>query len=200
MFKKMLIASAILLTTGQAAYANGAYVGADIGANYALFKDDFEYGDAKFGDLGAVLDLFLGYGKMVNQTIYLGGEVFASGYSSDVEGLSIEDNSAHYKTKYSYGASVIPGILLSQNTMAYARLGVVQTGFKLESDSPLGNSSKNETVTGGQAGLGLQTHLTKNLDLRGEYDFTAYKSFDSGDDTIKPSSGQAKVGLVYHID
>lgn len=200
MLKKLIITSIVLAMSGNA-FA-GAYVGASIGANYALFKDQpANYGTARFGDVGPMFDLFAGYGKLIKENLYLGGEVFVSGISSDVDGVTTDYSSHDLDTHYSYGMSVIPGVMISQNTMAYARLGVVRTGFEVKSSAGNYEESSKETSTGGQAGLGLQTALTPNLDLRGEYDFTSYKSFTTGDDDkITPTSGQVKLGLVYKFN
>lgn len=200
MFKKLLIMVA-MLTSASLAYANG-YVGADIGSNYALFKNSYGDSSARFGALGAEADIFGGFGKLVGQNTYLGGEIFATGYSSDVKAVSVGDEgSLHYKTEYSYGASLIPGVMISQDTMAFARLGIVRTSFKIDANAAVGDDySKKELVNGGRVGLGLQTHLNEKMDLRGEYDYTAYDSFKDGlGDDIKPSSGQVKVGLVYRF-
>lgn len=62
------------------------------------------------------------------------------------------------------------------------------------SDAYVGNS-------GGQAGLGLQTHLNKNLDLQSEYDFIPYESIDGIErNKISPTSGDIKLGLIFRIN
>jgi opacity protein-like surface antigen len=100
------------------------------------------------------------------------------------------------KNKYGYGLSFIPGLMLSDHTMIYARAGVVRTRFE---DSVSGYKNR-KTLTGGQVGLGLQTSLTQNVDLRGEYDFTTYGSQTIDGTKIKPRTDTFTLGLIYKFD
>jgi len=203
MFKKIALVCALFASASSAyAVSPGVYVGADAGVNYAMFKDSGDAASANFGDAGAMADIFIGYGGIVNQNIYLGVEIFGAAASSDVDGIEADGGSLEFDTNNSYGASFIPGVLLTDCTMAYARIGVIRTGFEVKGTAAGGGeqNSANETSTGGQAGLGVQTRISKNLDIRGEYDFTSYQSFHEEDDKISPTSGQVKLGLVYHFD
>jgi len=201
MLKKVLVASAIFALSSNAAFA-GAYVGADLGANFALYKEEPQgLATVRFGDVGPMADLFVGYGQLVKEKFYLGGEAFTTGFATRVKAIDSDDFTHSFDTRYSYGVSLIPGVMISDNTMAYARVGVVRTGFRVKTSVEGYDESTNEISNGGQAGLGLQTHLTPNLDLRGEYDFTSYKSFTTGEDEkITPTSGQVKLGLVYKFN
>lgn len=207
MLKKLVLASAILAMSATSAFAagTGAYVGASLDGNYSLFKDEAQNSigsTGNFGKLSPGVSLFAGYGKIVRERIYLGGEIFGSATNSEVKGLSNNTNSLKYDTYSSFGVSFIPGVMLSNSTLAYARLGVVKTKFEVKDTGNNIDSSNDETVSGGQAGVGLQTHLTSKLDLRGEYDYTKYNSFDTGSNDqnkISPTSGQVKLGLVYNI-
>jgi outer membrane autotransporter protein len=90
--------------------------------------------------------------------------------------------------------------MLTNDSMVYARVGVVKTKFNVKADvSSLGDESSNETVTGGQLGLGLQTKVTQKVDLRGEYVYTGYNSFHAVGEKVNASSGQATVGVVYNF-
>jgi len=81
--------------------------------------------------------------------------------------------------------------MLSDHTMAYARLGVVRTRF----------SDTSSTQTGGQFGVGMQTTVTQNVDLRGEYVYTAYSSFNNSISSISsPRSDAFNLGLIYKFD
>lgn len=206
MFKKLMLTSAILAigTTSAFAAGTGPYVGGSLDANYSLFKDEtnnaFVNSTGNFGKVAPGATLFAGYGKLVKEKFYLGGEVFGSVTHSDLDGLEGVRH-VSFDTHSSFGASLIPGVMLSDSTMAYARLGVVKTKFEVTDTINNTSDSTKETVSGGQAGVGLQTQLTSKLDLRGEYDFTKYNSFDTDNNTskISPTSGQMKLGLVYNI-
>ncbi len=173
MFKKIVVAGAVFAVTSTVAFAAGApYLGASVG-----IVDNLAQG----GNFrGAPLTVNGGYGAVLNQNFYLAGEVFAT-----VGTLTLKNNSTmnNLQTTYGYGASFIPGLMLSDHTMTYARLGVVKTRF----------TTYSKTVTGGQIGLGLQTSVTQNWDLRGEYDYTKYNKFSG----ISATTDAFNIGLVY---
>ena len=207
MFKKLVIASVILASSSAFAVNGAPYVGADVGINHQMFDDKVLDSRIDFGDTGILLNLNAGYGALVTQKIYLGGEVFASMTGSDVEAAKLEDDSLSlkFKTKYSYGASALPGIMLSNDTMIYARAGIIRTRFDVDQavSSPLSsvipNGSDENTVTGAQLGLGIKTKLIRNIDVRGEYAYSSYHSFTTMGNKINPSSGQATIGFVYNL-
>ncbi len=177
MIKKLLVASAILAATSSVSFATAApapYLGASLG----VVNNSSSYGNFR----GMPLTISGGFGGLVNQTIYLAGELFGTLGTSTLQSNPAVNHSS-LKSTYGYGASVIPGIMLSDHTMTYARLGVVKTRF----------SHYSKTVTGGQLGLGMQTSLTQNWDLRGEYDYTAYNKFSG----MSVKSDAFNLGVVY---
>lgn len=191
MLKKVILASAIAAATTGMAVANTApYVGASVGVitntnNVKVNGSNFTGGAYR----GIPVNVFAGYGGVISQSFYLAGELFGT-----VGTANISDNT-QMKTSYGYGASIIPGLMLSDRTLAFARAGVVRSRFPNNSDSQ----------TGGQFGLGMQTSLTQNVDLRGEYDFTAYqaKNYNLGGGTtssVAPRADQFTVGLVYKFE
>lgn len=174
MFKKLILVSAILAVTSSVALANPApYVGGSIGINSNSVKNVSGHSRS------IPLSGFAGYGGLVNQNIYLGGEVFGTVAAKKFNGNGLQ-------SRYSFGASVIPGVMITDHTMAFARAGVVRTRFKGE------DKGRN----GAQIGLGVQTSLTSNVDLRGEYDYTRYRSVHN----YKPQANAFTVGLVYKFD
>ena len=177
MFKKIITASALLAVTSSIAFANSApYMGASVAvktntANNTNYR-------------GIPANLFLGFGANAGQGVYLGGEV-----SGTLGSVAMTDNGL--KSTYGYGVSFIPGIMISDHTMGYARLGLVRSHF-----SPQGASSN--TVSGAQFGLGLQTSLMQSWDLRGEYDYIAYNSLQGVSGS--PKTDEFNLGLVYKFD
>jgi opacity protein-like surface antigen len=158
MFKKLIVTTAVLAATGVAVANPAPYVGASAGVTINTTKSD----EVSINARGLPFSVFAGYGGVLNQSFYLAGEL-----SGTFATANMTDNGL--KTTYSYGASVIPGVMLSDHTLAFARAGVVRTRF----------STFKENQTGAQLGLGMQTSLTQNVDLRGEYDFVSYRSFGS---------------------
>ena len=165
MFKKVLLASLILATTSTMALAATPYVGGSLGVT-----DLGIYNSSKL-QAGAIGKLFSGYGSTfgVEDNIYLGGEL----------NLDL----AHYPyssgATYGFGASFIPGVMISKYTMIYGRIG-------LEADRYAHSST---TELGSQLGMGLQTSLAKSWDIRGEYVRTSTMSNNS----------QLNLGLVYNF-
>jgi outer membrane immunogenic protein len=227
MLKKLSIATAMLVASSTVAFAatSGPYLGANIGVNSS--KSTLSNSTSTttprtsssnamdLGSRGALAGVFGGYGVMVNQNVYLGGEAFAN-YANSESDLKANYSDAttnangkySLRQKYSYGLSFIPGFMVSEHTMAYGRAGIVQTRFENKASMsgsadiiPFGTSrSVNKVATGGQLGAGLQTDLMPNVALRGEYVYTAYRSFNGIGGKIKPSTDQVNLGLVYKFD
>jgi opacity protein-like surface antigen len=175
MLKKILIAS--MLIGSSAALADGVpYLGFDLG----LVNNTAKH--ANFRGLNGTVNA--GYGSIVGTGIYLGSEIFFTPVAT-----TISDNGL--KSTYAYGLSFIPGLMLSDHTMGYARLGLSRSHF-----SPAGGAH-NKTVSGFSTGLGIQTSLTQNWDLRGEYIYTAYQSISV---VGTPRSDQVNLGLVYKFE
>jgi Outer membrane protein beta-barrel domain len=175
MLKKALFCNLIAALITELAVATPApYVGASLGViNNTNSSHHFR---------GIPFNAFAGYGGVITQNFYLAGEAMATVGTGEI-------SNHHLKTTYGYGASIIPGIMLSDHTLAFTRAGVARARFA------------DKTVTGGQLGLGLQTSLTQNVDLRGEYDFTAYHSFNHTNSTISsPRSDAFNLGVVYKFE
>ena len=179
MIKKILVGT-LLASAVTVASANTAapYVGAGLGVNVNTSSS----GVNTFFTRTMPVSIFAGYGGVVNQNFYLAGEF--TGVLGAGE-LTSKGNSV--KTTYGYGLSVLPGLMLSDHTLAFARVGFVRSRF----------TNMNTYGNGGQIGLGLQTSLTQNVDVRGEYDFTAYKTVSN---VGAPRSDAASVSLVYKFD
>ncbi|OGT38256.1 MAG: hypothetical protein A3F12_07350 [Gammaproteobacteria bacterium RIFCSPHIGHO2_12_FULL_38_14] len=211
MFKKIIlasVASVVLAATSAVAFANDApYIGGSLGINADDFKTTDHAGDkVDFSGRGAVGNIFAGYGATLTDTFYLGAEVFADLTSAESDIKAGTDSSKDtLEERYGYGISVIPGVMLSDHTLAYARAGIVRSNFKVKANNVTSSGTESNTLTGGQLGLGLQTSLTQNVDLRGEYDFTDYRSasFNTGGGNsikVSPLTDSFTVGLVYKFD
>jgi opacity protein-like surface antigen len=192
MLKKFLLASSVfVLATGVAVASPAPYVGASIGiatntsSNVATNKVGKLVTSQPGNFRGIPFDVFAGFGGIANQNLYLAGELSATVGTGEIT------NKNQLKTSYGYAASIVPGVMLSDHTLAYARAGVVRTRF----------ANANNTQTGGQVGLGLQTSLMQNIDVRGEYDFTAYGSFNNKYGRVSaPRTDAFNIGVVYKFD
>lgn len=164
MLKKIIGSSAILVISSSVAFADAtSYVGAGIGVQNPG------------GSNGINGNAFAGIGTKLgpNQKVYLGGEVSAIVGSNP--------------KKYGLAVSLIPGLMVTSKTMAYARIGAETYRYRYSS----------ATYTATQLGLGLQTQLTNDWSVRGEYVHTAsnvFQNFESSRDN------RVNVGLVYKIN
>lgn len=178
MFKKILIVAALAASSSIAFASPAPYVGAGLGVTVNTSNSWGNY-------RGVPFNVFAGYSGVVSQSIYLAAELDATLATAE-----ISNHSAGLKTSYGYGVSFLPGVMLSDHTLAFARLGVVRSRF----------SNPSTTTTGGKFGFGLQTTLTQNIDVRGEYDYTAYRSINRYGFTNSPVSDAANLALVYKFD
>jgi len=167
MLRKVLLASIITAVGSTMALAATPYVGGSLGVtNLGIYSS----GKVQAGAIGK---LFGGYGSTfgINKNIYIGGE------------LNIDLAHYPYNTgaTYGVGASFIPGIMITQYTMIYGRIG-------LETNH---NTHSSIMYFGNQLGLGLQTNLAKNWDIRGEY--IRYSNVNGN----TSGNSQLNLGLVY---
>ncbi len=106
-----------------------------------------------------------GWGHLNYQNIYIGGEFF--GGTSAISKNMVPHNKGIYSVKstWGYGFDLMPGLLINDLVLGYLRIGVNQLNFP----------DLHTTPTGYRLGLGGQTNVYKNLDLRAEYVFNQYK-------------------------
>ena len=105
------------------------------------------------------------------------------------------------RAQFGINSACIAGGALYKGCARFVDMDVIE----VKEATAASSSSGKKTLTGGQIGVGLQTTLTQNVDLRGEYDFTSYKSgnFNTGigvTNKISPRSDSFNLGLVYKFD
>lgn len=130
--KKIVLSILSGLLAATSVYASplaGTYVGAGIGVNHGSIKASRFQGKTfmsgtQFGSHGPVGILRLGHG-FVSNNMYLGLEVNGSvGHLNMVSRDVTASSKASFKSKYNWGFSVRPGILLTPNTRACVHLGL----------------------------------------------------------------------------
>jgi opacity protein-like surface antigen len=200
MYKKILYSAILFIATLPQAFAeNIPYVGVKLALDTGSWDFHNPAGDTfHYGSNGEALGIFGGLATTFAQKYYLAGEVFVNDSSTKTANKVIDGNgtTAKLRTTYSYGLSALPGFKVSSDTLLFARAGVIRTQFEL-TQHPGGR--QNIVATGGQAGAGLALSLGKNLDLRGEYTYSAYATFNSIGNKISPRSNELSVSFVYKI-
>ena len=127
MLKKMIFASALLAATTGIALADAApYVGAGLGININTEKT------SHLVFRGVPFNVVAGYGGLINPNFYLGGELSATLATGEMS----HDQFHLLRTTYAYSASIIPGLMVSDHTMAFARAGIGKTHFASTSFTP----------------------------------------------------------------
>lgn len=175
MIKKTFLIFALFTTTTGLAFAETkSYIGAGLGVT------DLGYTQNGGGKLesGAIGKLFAGHGYTLGEKykIYLGGEL-------NLDLASYPNSRTYSNMNYAVGGSFVPGIMLTQTTMLYGRLGMQANKF---------HNSGQSIQFGSQLGLGLQTKLSKKWDVRAEYIRLS--------NVASTHDSQAVVGLVYKFD
>ena len=155
MIKKLCVASSLLLlaSTAFADFNPAPYVGGGIGI--------VTHADKQLGVYrGLPFEVFAGYGGLITRHFYLSGELGATLLTAE-----LGNNSYGLETNRAYMFSVLPGVLINNSTIGFVRAGILRTWFE----------SPKESTYGLRLGFGLQTEITPNLSVRGEYDLTVYQ-------------------------
>jgi len=166
-----------------------------------------------YGNMNGIYEIYAGYGGLLNRMFYLAGEIFAdntfNSRAKTVTDDGLSGTTINTKIRASYGISILPGILLTDQTVGFIRLGARRTNFNTTTNGDAGFvGTINTNRTGFDAGLGLLVALTHNWDLRGEYIYTSYNSFTTPPVAaaapttgynIKPTSGQFVLSTDYRF-
>jgi opacity protein-like surface antigen len=161
MLKRILAISAIYVATFSTCFAGAQfYIAPGVGYEDVRTKHNSRF-DGLFPRLA------IGYGGYFYPWLVLMGEVFGSYRTIDLNnepkfGYSV-------KTNANYGISLLLGYALEENLLPYLRLGLIWNDFdKLDT-----------TKKGYEIGIGLQTNLNCNWDVRGEWDYIKTKEIDN---------------------
>lgn len=163
---------------------------------------------------GWVGGLMLGYGMMMNDWFYLGGEVFGNfsgvdqNMSATFTGLGSLNTS--FQVDGSWGLGLLPGIKMTDSTLTYVRLGwnwanIKQTASVVNAaGTTVASASKTNTSNGFVFGVGMETLIVDNWSLRGEFDHTWYSDFNTlstATSTVStnPSDNQYMLAVIYHF-
>jgi outer membrane immunogenic protein len=203
----------------------GFYVGVGIGAGAAVNDLDANVGYDNYEIFGLNLDgiggegifgtVQLGYDRQIDNRLVAG--VFIdydfSDISTDIDARVFGNKvSADIDLEHMWSIGGRIGYLLNQSTMLYGLLAYTEANF----DGPsLGGLLDIDDFQGYSVGVGLETQLSGNWFLKGEYRFTqldsegilskrakewlSYEEVDAKAD-LEPSIHTARVVLTYKFD
>jgi opacity protein-like surface antigen len=153
----------------------GPYVGLSLGSrvNYTRAPAVYKGGEGT---------LSIGYAAMLTPLFYLALE----GFGADNFQLKNYPDAFgnNVKTTWNYGLDLIPGLVITDNFVGYLRAGATRTRF----------SGVGAYATGWQMGIGGETNLIQNWDIRGEYVYTFYNHVHI---LKKAYAEQFNIGIVY---
>lgn len=209
MWKKLTAVSVFLWMGSTVALADSMlpYFGAEVGvANGNWQIKDTALENTNANENGTLGNLFTGLSWTFGQQGYLGLELFGGATSARTSVRQISVNSsptdAKLRMKYSFGASFLPGIKFTDATLVFLRLGGIRSRFELnQAVVPVSATSNvdKSTISGGQVGVGLQATFANNWGVRGEYDYTAYRTFTAFSNKISARDNLIKAGIFYNF-
>lgn len=175
---KKIIMSAMLAasvtTSVFAAGFEGAYVGGDMG--YTTLKSnglastigsELESSNVNFGAQ-------LGYGAKLGSSFYLGGEFGfrnnAGDFGDKTTTISRQQVKLSATTSRALSFSVLPGFIVSPNTLVYARLGRINVDTEATMTNLTTGASFSTTSSGNANiyGLGVDYLVSGNLSVKAE--------------------------------
>ena len=179
MFKKMIFASAILTAAVNVAAADTApYLGASLGVN--VNSSTNIAGNAGVFR-GVPVKVFVGYGGAWTDDFFLAAEATAT------LATGVISNKNDMKTTYGVGVGVLPGYMMTDSSVVFARIGYIRSRF----------TDVNTMSNGAQVGIGMQATLLQHVDLRGEYDYTSYSSIGA---IRSPTTDEFSLAAIYKFD
>lgn len=182
---------------------------------------------ADSGKMAGIFGAFAGYGMVVGQGAYFGGEVYGGLDSSKLSPYDDSNTGAatgYFKTTVKrtnfYGLAARVGYMVTPSTLAYIRLGVEGGKWQAQvvpdsatitqaptslASSPTLQAGSNKTFTKSKnsisfaPGLGLEAYITKNMFLRAEYSYLFGPTINGLNQDIQGYPNQAFAGTnVIH--
>jgi opacity protein-like surface antigen len=176
MLKKLSLGTIIFMASATLSYAGLFYMGPSL--QYESVKGD----GASYQTLSPRLTV--GYAEKLEYPYYLAGEIF--GVAGNING---HPDDSDLKNTPSFGIAILPGMMISDNTFLYGRLGTVATSF----------AASDSYTWGGQIGAGVETAITDTWDIRTEYIFTQYGDVDGDSSVGSPHSNLVAVGFIHRF-
>ena len=201
----------LLLASTTSAFADDStvpYLGGSLGVNQDNMRlRDPTYVYTNFWATGLTGSIFGGF-AWSNDQFYVAGEGFGTELTARSSTKTINTGSgttsAILRMRYSYGGSILPGLKIktADDMVVYIRLGAVKTRFELhQTVVPSGSTSNisKTTASGGQIGIGVQGYVARAIALRGEYDYSGYRTYTAFNNKITPHDNQLSIGLIYQF-
>ena len=167
-------------------FGSGPYMGVSLGT-----RTNYTSNPATYKGLEAT---FFGGMSGLWNNFYLAEELFV-GNSAKLLDYTFDpgpnENQISAKSSWSAGLAIMPGLLITDNVLAYLRVGVLKTNF-----TDVATNASSGISNGGQLGLGFQIAIAMNWDLRADYIYSFYEQpRETG--LGSPKTDQFNLGLIY---
>lgn len=158
--------------------------------------------------VGLSYTLVGGYGRVFDNPLYLGAEVYYNNSQANTsQNVGILNGQVGiYNIKSlalgSYGLSLTPGVKLGDTALLFLKGGYTRVEAKTyETSAFLGvNNAQSNGVNGINFGLGFEVDMYKNWSVRGEYTHVNCENFTTRVGTrITPSNNQFMFGVFFHL-
>lgn len=188
---------------------NGFYIGLQ-GGHGALITDNAglrtppQTLSVRRAGFGTGAGIFGGYGHAFG-VFYAGAEIEAE-LASEGWNIKRDPTGRIYSVEknYSYGASLRGGYIVARNTLIYGRAGLVETCFSTDYATTGSAASSDQTKVGIRVGGGVEMPIGKSLQMRLDYTWTDYGSYNlkysngpTGTDSFKNTENLFRVGVAY---
>jgi opacity protein-like surface antigen len=166
-----LAASVFATGAAQAAGFNGPYVGFDAG--YTTLKSEGLASTigSELEDSNVNFGVQLGYGATLSGSFYLGGEIGLRNNAGDFGSKTITgpggSATINAKTSTAKMFSILPGIVVSPNSLVYARIGRGNTDVEVTASGVV-NASETSNGDFNIYGLGMDYMVSGNLSVKAE--------------------------------
>jgi len=137
-------------------------------------------------------NLFLGYGRVLTNSFYLGGEAYGDvGYRKQAVSAKRNNADLTIKTKYQLGLMAKLGYVVTPQTLVYAGLGAENAKFDLATEK------YNKWAFAPSVGMDLA--LNSNLQVGARYTYANYRDIELGNATYKPARNTFGLNVTYRF-
>ncbi|MBT4880712.1 MAG: porin family protein [Alphaproteobacteria bacterium] len=201
-----ILAAATALTTASASDSfakdfEGFYAGLGIGLTSMKGEAKATSTNAKadLGSSGLAGSIFGGYGKMTSDKFYVGGELdigLDSGTSTSSNGNT---SGAYFKASRGllYSAFVRGGVIVAPKTLAFLKLGVRYSKFRLSASDGTGFEKKEKGKYAFVPGVGIETMVSDKISVRADYTYAFFSEIKSDEGKFTPRVSTFLVGAAY---
>lgn len=153
--------------------------------------------------IGVTFGAYGGYNKQLTQIIVAGLEL-DGGWSGARDYVQVYAVSASHKMPWNANLTARLGVLVTPDTLLYAKGGLAIQNQKSTLVGPSGSASADQTKAGWTAGAGIEHKITQRLSARVEGLFTKVSDqtivIPGASSTLNGGSWNAKAGLAWSFN